>query len=331
MASKPIPRPWSMQMELTWGCDRRCWFCGIIPVVPVGHYHFMELGLVEQAVEELQVWLPKFRMEFGTGGEPTLNPQFFPIVSTLRRIPRIQIMTQSNGENWSGQALDWVANYFKAGGNILVINCYKAGLKEFYMDALRGQPERVVDFYYGNPDHLSMYHYINPKTRLIFVCDDLGKMTETKQTGKHPQRWINNQGGSTPEAAYRKIGMEYLREPLHRKCTMPFRQLVLNWDGRVPLCCYDWEDRLITGTFPAQSLQSIWEGRPLQLARQLLYRGDRQLAPCSTCDFHGGFRFGFLTDPDLGLPEDAARAELSGYSAEPTRWMPLNLKREANE
>lgn len=333
-------KPWSMQLEVTWGCNRRCWFCGIhdTPHAPRAGYRFMDVDLVREVGRQCNAWKPNMRMEFGTGGEPPMHPRFFDVVDALRTTcPKMQIMVQTNVESWatSGDAARaWIAEWFGRGGNFLVLNCYKVGLKAQMEEWLAGTPWEAIDFYGNNPDHRSMYHYVSPKAQTIFICEDLGLMTLQGATAKVPQRWINNQGGGTPDAAMERAGVEVHAAPLERRCTMPFRQLVLSWDGRAPLCCYDWTDRLVVGKFPEQSLQEIWNGRPMQLARFLLYRSKRTFLPCATCDFHGGFRFGFMQDAEIATTVEAAEQELRRLTAEQAKtfepWQAASVKRWAD-
>jgi len=325
-----IALPYSMQLELTYGCNRRCWFCGIHDT-PKDEFHYMSLEVATAVAKECHTWKPRMRMEFGTGGEPTLNPKFFEIVAALREhCPKMQIMVQTNCEPW---ALDkkstraWIQRWFETGGNFLVLNCYKPGLKQDLEKWLAGTNHPMVDFYENNPEHYSMYHYVGPKAQMIFVCEDLGTATMTAKTDKVSQRWLNNQGGSTPPGSMLHAGIPVLTSPLRKRCTQPFRQLVLSWDGSAPLCWYDWVGRYVVGHFPQQPLEQIWNGRPLQLARQLLYLGNRENHPCRTCDFHGGFRIGIINNPDLPQTEAELEAEMRAIVAEQMQaWLPSQLK-----
>lgn len=311
-----IALPWSMQFELTWGCNKRCWFCGIHDI-PFGEYRHMPLELATEAARQIGEWKPKMRMEFGTGGEPPLNPHFFEIINTLRmQVPKIQIMVQTNGEVWQPDATNWIHEFFARGANILVINCYKRGLREFYTDLLAGaQDVDVVDFYYNNPLRKSMYHYEDARLRRIFICEDLGLMTTqgVVKEKKVTQRNFNNQGGSTPDHAMTRAGLQPLTSPLHKKCSRPFREMVISYDGHVPLCCYDWLDRLTLGQFPQQSLTEIWNGRRAQVVRQLVYNKQRGFMPCETCSYNGGFRLGFLKNPGLDESDEDLLGEVRGY------------------
>lgn len=292
----------------------------------------MPLETAQALAQELRVWKPEIRIEFGTGGEPTLNPDFFGIVRALREgDPRASVMLQTNCEPWVDRAVEWIREWFDAGGNYLVLNCYRPDLKPLFEQLLPTLPYEWVDFYHNNPNHLSMYHRAQPKTQRIFLCDDLGTATVTGVTKKAAQRWLNNQGGSTPVAAYTKAGKPMPALPLHKRCTRVFRELVLSWDGRVPLCCYDWLDTVVVGKFPDQPLQQIWEGEVFRAARTLLYSGDRRFSPCQHCDYNGGFRIGLVEDPGTGMTREQALGILKAAQApslsQELKWIPLSERK----
>ena len=68
------------------------------------------------------------------------------------------------------------------------------------------------------------------------------------------------------------------------ECPEVFNKLSVNWDGSVTACCGDYDNFMLIGNLESQSLEEIWNGKPLQEIRQKLieYRhGDYYL--CSRC------------------------------------------------
>jgi hypothetical protein len=43
-------------------------------------------------------------------------------------------------------------------------------------------------------------------------------------------------------------------------CHLPFFQMAVCWNGRVPLCCIDYECRHQLGDVSKESIASIWQG-----------------------------------------------------------------------
>jgi MoaA/NifB/PqqE/SkfB family radical SAM enzyme len=52
-------------------------------------------------------------------------------------------------------------------------------------------------------------------------------------------------------------------------CHLPFFQMAICWDGRVALCCIDYECRHPLGDVSKESIASIWQGKPAEDLRKL--------------------------------------------------------------
>jgi hypothetical protein len=46
-------------------------------------------------------------------------------------------------------------------------------------------------------------------------------------------------------------------------------------------------------------LQEIWESTQLNAIRELLFRKNRNMTPCSVCSYNGGWRQGLIKAPGL--------------------------------
>ena len=71
---------------------------------------------------------------------------------------------------------------------------------------------------------------------------------------------LNHAGNVNPEV-YEKYGMKKITEPLKKTCTRVFREMVIKYDGVVPICCIDWKRECPIGKFPEKSLHEIWNGK----------------------------------------------------------------------
>ena len=93
--------------------------------------------------------------------------------------------------------------------------------------------------------------------------------------------------------------------PLQSKCVKMFREIVIQYNGVIPVCCFDYRREFVMAKFPEDgTLEQIWESKPYVMARHLFYNKKRFMAPCYKCDFKGGFRQGFLKDPFNKAPTD---------------------------
>ncbi len=65
-----------------------------------------------------------------------------------------------------------------------------------------------------------------------------------------------------------EVAVKVPRRP-SQPCHLPFFQMAICWDGRVALCCIDYECRRQLGDAAAESLSSIWQGAAFAEVRGL--------------------------------------------------------------
>ncbi len=342
VARKPqIQKPWSIQLEVVEGCNYSCWFCGIhsirskdTPEVGWNDFREMPVELVREMFKETRTWLNGVRVELDNHGEPTLHKNFPGILKAITLDPKAHIQLQTNGSMIEDYKVfkELVDEWFAKGLNLLAINAYKrwwgkpnpeykSRYEMFMAYAVRyakARPaiDRVVDMYYDNPEHLSIYRRYPMKMKQIFVMDDLGEVNVKKrqESGRPVSKDINNEAGNTMAKPLQNLlGQEPITEPLQKKCTRPFRELNMGYNGVVPVCCYDWSTQMPVGKFPNQSLQHIWESVQLNAIRELLLRKNRNMTPCSVCSYAGGWRQGLLKPTGLTESDEELQAIVASH------------------
>jgi radical SAM protein with 4Fe4S-binding SPASM domain len=304
--------PFCIQLEFALGCNLQCTFCGLngVQEKPGKGVRLMSKedgALVANAIAsacELNGWNP--RLEIARRGEPTINPDYIWLVAKLREHnPRLQIMMTSNGGGLLRKPGP-VANIkalFEAGLNILVLDDYKtANIVPKIRDAMvvpdNVHPELmkmgVKCYEYPENPAGNPHRRHSPGTRFISFVKDI---TDAK-TGTHAT--LNNHAGHGAP----------LEEGYLKPCVKPFRELGINYDGSIDLCCIDWISEYRLGTLREQSLEDIWQSDAMNAARQYLIKGQRDmLRPCNGCN-HPGYRIGLLPDPKgkAALPRPGAWA-----------------------
>ena len=73
-------------------------------------------------------------------------------------------------------------------------------------------------------------------------------------------------------------------------CPLPFSSIGILADGKVALCCHDWEHNEILGDISSESLEEIWNGEKINHQRQLLVekRADES-SICGDCSLSRKF------------------------------------------
>jgi len=305
--------PNNIQVELVEGCNRMCAFCGIYSIWKEKQdriVHFMDFDLAKQVAAGLSSWkgFEKKRIEFAMHGEPTLHPKHTDIITVFRKsLPYAQLQFTTNGILLHQWGSDYVKKLFQSGVNILVVDTYSN--REEINKALVGSGIRISS-YYGDGS-VNPYHYHGPDLQVIVVMDDLGK-----RSGSRAARKILNHAGNSNQKVLLRLGIPPINAPLTKKCSRPFREITIHYDGTVPICCTDWRHECLLGKFPdSGSFQDIWNSDGFQSARALLGNGLREgIVPCARCDYNGGFRLGLLPKPPR-ISEQDALDHINSYAA----------------
>ncbi len=274
------PAPFAVQIELSQGCNLGCSFCGINAIGYQQQHRGLDLMTLRTATSIAQQmadnnWCP--RVEFAMHGEPTLNPDRAAIVGTFRKLlPKAYLMMTSNGGGLVKHVTQDVDALFNMGLNTLALDDYD-GVK-LVGHILKNYRGRVAVLHYpqdpmGNPHQ--RHH-----GEMISIIADISQSTK----GTHSQ--LNNHAGSGAALNDRGVG---------KRCAKPFREMSIRWDGNVAICCNDWPGYYRCGNVVKDGLLPVWHSEAMQAARQMLYRGRREFAPCKGCDALS-YRVGFLPD-----------------------------------
>lgn len=70
---------------------------------------------------------------------------------------------------------------------------------------------------------------------------------------------------------------------LRNSCSFVETSLVVNWDGSVTPCCFDYLSEYVIGNLVHQSICQVWKGKPLQQLRELIQQERAQIPMCASC------------------------------------------------
>lgn len=273
--------------------------------------------VLENAFEQLAEWLPKIRVEINSHGEPTLHPDFLECVRRMRRaFPGASLQLQTNSDLWYRDGVDAIERFWDAGLDALIVNCYAEGRREYFVDLLTAADVPFVDYYFNNPKMESGNRYRKPGSRFILLWEDLGlvNLDGTRGKTKRTNKRLHNSGGNRDQVEIAaRTGQTLYDLPLKNKCSKVFRELILNWDGTIPVCCQDWLDVNLIGDTRTTHIRDIWFSRKYYLIRHLLYRKRRDLLrPCVACN-DPTTRVGLIPKPiaDIDRTDEDIFAELA--------------------
>jgi radical SAM protein with 4Fe4S-binding SPASM domain len=68
-------------------------------------------------------------------------------------------------------------------------------------------------------------------------------------------------------------------------CVLPFRDLSIWADGKVVLCCEDWNETFVVGDLRTQTLEEIWHGQKLtEVRKKHIARLGHEITLCAQCN-----------------------------------------------
>lgn len=259
-------------------CNRTCSFCPL-------HWSQDERGrkrMTDQLYERIVVQLMDLQFD-GVAqmfllSEPTVDVTMLDKLRLLRdACPRVTTYASSNGDLFDkiaqsrglDDALERVAAFYDAGLTVLNLNVYDPGPEQHarYRQLLEGIVTKLGAKITGNK-----YRTHNPRGRFVCLTDMRIDMNDTQ---------------TVTNVLYIKSKAERAAVTApERHCARPHRHLVIEWDGRVPICCaIDVTDRSLPamGDANTQSLLQIWNSPAMNQYRWFLQHRQRTLPGCSTC------------------------------------------------
>lgn len=288
-----ISKPNNIQIELVEGCNRMCDFCGIHSIWKNKEdrkIKYMSLEMVNNITASLKEWdFNKKRIEFAMHGEPTMHRKLFDVLKTFRKeLSLAQLQLTTNGIVLLKEGRKYVEELFFSGLNILMVDAYVK--RKELIELMHSVPNITVQNFY-DAEATNPYYYKGNKHKVILIIDDLGIMSGIKTQRKI----LNHAGNSDSEVLLKKYNILPVVCPLVKRCSRPFREMVIHQDGTVPICCLDWKHEAIMGKFPEDgSLETIWNSLAFNTIRRRLFDKKRFTRPCYCCDYNGGFRLGLL-------------------------------------
>ena len=299
----------NFQIELVEGCTRRCEFCGIHKILDKCKTpNFMTLELAEKIAKEIsEDFKEKIRIEFAMHGEPLLHPEVHKIIKSFRRyLPKSQLSIISNGDIILRNDENFVKKLFDAGLNFLQIDFYDEDeiRRNSLVSILKGSKIEIKEFY---KDSTNIWIYRNHKIKKIILVDNF-----IENSGKKVTRKIHTDGGNLREELYEKYGIDKSSLPKLTRCARPFREMSINYDGNISLCCEDWCKICKIGNIKNKRLIEIWNSELINKYRYLLYHKRRDMiALCKNCN-QVSFRVGLLKLDDSPYPNKKLEIAMRG-------------------
>jgi MoaA/NifB/PqqE/SkfB family radical SAM enzyme len=285
-AEEKLPKP-KILLENTNRCNAQCLIC---PHKGMRREQgSMDIHLFKKIIDEARDFGVEQVQITGTG-EPFLDRGLTDKIRYAKnsRIPIVYLFTNGSllTEEISEEILDSGLDRMMISVADLVEESYARSMPPLKFTRITGNVLRFLVMKeqagYSKPEVIISVR--NPENSiskiksipLYTVLKDLADSVEIT-----PKNYIHNWAGQhETTSAYQRYAQLVKRSP----CLRLWKDMNIMWDGRVSLCCLDYEGSCILGDIKVGSLADIWEGHRLWEIRRLNAEGKfDQVSLCAKC------------------------------------------------
>lgn len=218
----------------------------------------MDLGLFSKIVDELPpstVVVPFFR------GESLLYPQFIEAMQQLRKFDKIQLAT--NGDY-----------LIKKNQQAILRTCSFISLS---LHSFRWGPKQREFMFMKEANKLGLTTQVSILETLIPSKEKLAFIKTWQHYVDRVRIYVEHSHEGYGDTLF-KI------EDDGQPCLKPFNEMVVYWNGKVALCCHDWNNPQPLGDLNSQSVEEVWHGKYYEDTRSKHQNGRRREVPsCKIC------------------------------------------------
>lgn len=254
-----------VKVELTYGCNLRCHFCGIQSQSRDRPIYYMgrdTLDVIVQRVKED----PKVTVSFSLRGEPTLNPLYYCAVREVAKYAKKTILV-SNGAN-----LDQAA----------IKELFSAGLSALHIDVYNNETAKMVASL--TPHNFAIERY-EPGGRKVWTDKGLVSICDERKQRDKKTRALHNWAG-----ANRMNEKEGEVIPRQSPCAEPLKMITVRHNGMYALCCHTWNDVAYFKDIRQHSFAEHYNSEDYKGTCRLLMENKRAaLHSCKNCNVKSPF------------------------------------------
>lgn len=247
-----------IELNITEMCTRTCSFC---PRADNNVYKNQRKFMSTETISNLIVTCKKFEYEGDFHicgfGEPTTNKKILELIHQIRKELPNRIALTTNGD-----LLDvcLATKLLNAGLSYMIVSCYDGLTQKDNFSNILTQAGYTTEQY---------------------DIRELWSAPEETQEEFLERNSFSNRGGSVKDSRH------LLRH--QSPCFLPFYKIIIDWDGRVLLCCNDWlKTNNKLGNINTDTIHDVWYSKALTTIRSHLIKGNRQeVQSCKNCNIYG--------------------------------------------
>lgn len=270
------PFPIHIDIESTNFCNLKCTMCPH----SLGDFEmskgYFDLNLYRKLVGEFKKHRLK-SLKLNIRGEPLLNRKLADMVALAKAAGVLEVMFNTNGLLLTPER---TRELITAGLDLLIVSIDGASADTYNRIRKGGDYNRLVE----NLEYFVQYRrkkkLSKPVLRLQFVEMD----ENTHEVEKYLNMWTGKADVLTVNRySNRGCGdrQVFNMKPVGRtNCYHPWRRVSINWEGRLQMCCGDWQSRCVLGDVSDQTIHDLWHSKKYNAYRALLLKRKLDEIPC---------------------------------------------------
>jgi radical SAM protein with 4Fe4S-binding SPASM domain len=279
---KQKDRPKKVIIENTNACNAHCVFCAHDSLTrKIG---FMDFSLFRKIIDNCANLKVK-EVAIYRLGEPLLDPDFSEKVAYAKKAGIELVSTNTNASLLTEETAIKVLD---SGLDVIYISL-DGNSKEVYEKIRKGLDYNVVEKNIRRFIELrNSRNREKPAIVFSFCCIDENKHQVKdfiRTWNGHGQIWISNIHNWSGKAKVKTKNSVSIKRT--DPCRILWTELIVSWDGKVPLCCIDYDDKLIMGDLKNESISDVWGGEKYKKNRKIHMDGDFNKIPlCESCTWY---------------------------------------------
>lgn len=261
--------PVHLDLEVTSRCNLSCVMCPHYEKESSFKLGDMPIEIAKTLIKEGANQIKSIK--FNWRGEPTLYHQLPEIIAYAKENGYIETMINTN-LNCSAK---FIGEVVCAGIDKIIVSIDSFN-KNIYAQIRKGGH---LDLVLNNLDYLKN---IQKSTKYKFDVVVQARRQKLNESEIFPRGVLVKQATKRTEKGDYILGDQIAT--IRQNCMMPFRRLLVSWDGKVFGCCADWFEQNIIGRIENESLSDIWKGNDINKLRCDLESGQSfNYDPCKSC------------------------------------------------
>ncbi len=278
--------PPKLILESTNICNAACTMC-LYPKM-IRRKGMMSFELFKKIIDEYSTSTATRRVQMNNIGEPLLDPLLIEKIKYAKEKGVVQVFCFSNGSLLNKKTSE---DLIDSGLDYLIISLDGTNRESYEKIRINLKFNEVIENVRNFLIIREKKRANKPKIELHVTISDENRLEEKKFVKKmrgladyvsiaHAHNWAGQREIKNADVIQKSNKTDLA------PCTNLWSELTILWDGRVALCCLDYEGKLILGDINEESLKNIWNGKRIQAIRQSQLKSQFNQDLCKTCSEH---------------------------------------------